>query len=137
MRVVALVLAFSFVWALTSALDTRAVLDTDVVNLALAIDRYELAEHQPHPPGYLGYVLVLRALHAVTGLDPIQTTKLAKKTTTADTTIGSQRLARLTVSMGALLGVPWDSQATGSLRCVPTRSHPPRATTDGRRRSSP
>lgn len=39
----------------------------DAVNFALALDRWDLALHQPHPPGYLGYVVLGRLARLVTG----------------------------------------------------------------------
>ena len=39
----------------------------DPVNFALALDRWDLALHQPHPPGYLGYILLARLARLVTG----------------------------------------------------------------------
>jgi len=56
--------------------DTRIVLDIDVVNIAMGIDRFNLQAHQPHPPGYLGYVLLLRVVHSLLGVSIIATTKL-------------------------------------------------------------
>ena len=53
------------------ALSDRFVLDCDVVNLALGIERFDPTQHQPHPPGYLGYVMVLRAVHAITRLSGV------------------------------------------------------------------
>ena len=41
----------------------------DAVNFALGIQGFDLATHQPHPPGYLGWVLLSRGATAVTG-DP-------------------------------------------------------------------
>ena len=38
----------------------------DPVNFALALDRWDLALHQPHPPGYLGYVLLARLVRPLT-----------------------------------------------------------------------
>jgi hypothetical protein len=40
-------------------------LDTDTINFGLAAFRFDVLDHQPHPPGYLGYVLVLKAIHLV------------------------------------------------------------------------
>jgi hypothetical protein len=34
----------------------------DSANFALALDNVDIAAHQPHPPGYLGYVWVARAI---------------------------------------------------------------------------
>lgn len=67
------------VWVISGALITRAALDTDAINLALAIDRFDIAAHQPHPPGYLGYVILLRAIHAVTRLEPLEVVTLASR----------------------------------------------------------
>ncbi len=36
--------------------------DWDATQLGLAIDRFDIAHHQPHPPGYLFYVLLARGL---------------------------------------------------------------------------
>jgi hypothetical protein len=38
----------------------------DSVNFALALDHWDLSLHQPHPPGYLGYVLLARVLGCYT-----------------------------------------------------------------------
>lgn len=78
-RLLGLLAPMVIVCVMCATLDTRVSLDTDVVNLALGIERFDLSQHQPHPPGYLGYVLVLRGLHALTGLDAIATTKLAAR----------------------------------------------------------
>jgi hypothetical protein len=44
---------------------SEALFDFDSANFALAIDRIDIARHQPHPPGYLGYVLAARAINLV------------------------------------------------------------------------
>jgi hypothetical protein len=36
------------------------------VNFALAVDRIDLSQHQPHPPGHFGYVFAGRALRLIT-----------------------------------------------------------------------
>lgn len=54
-------------------------LDTDVTNLALSIERFDIQAHQPHPPGYLGYVLFLKVLHFITSWSPLQTVLFASK----------------------------------------------------------
>ncbi len=52
--------------------DPVHALDTDAVHLALGSERFDVRRHEPHPPGYLGYVMLLRLLRAVAGLDPMQ-----------------------------------------------------------------
>jgi hypothetical protein len=42
----------------------------DSVNFALATQAFDLEHHQPHPPGYIGYVVLGSALNYITG-DPI------------------------------------------------------------------
>ena len=42
----------------------------DAVQFALALGEYDIAKHQPHPPGYILYVTVARALAAVVR-DPV------------------------------------------------------------------
>ncbi len=60
-------------------LDFDGVLDTDVMNFGLAGFRFDVLDHQPHPPGYPGYVVLLKLVHlCAPWLDPIE---LAKWTT--------------------------------------------------------
>jgi len=47
----------------------RTLFNWDAIQYALAMDRFDLAAHRPHPPGYPGYVLAGRALRGLTGLD--------------------------------------------------------------------
>jgi len=56
------------VLSLSASLAGRFVLDIDDANLALGIERFDVRMHQPHPPGYLGYVMLLRLVHALSGL---------------------------------------------------------------------
>ena len=39
----------------------------DAVNFALGIESFDLGTHQPHAPGYIGYIVLGRALAALTG----------------------------------------------------------------------
>src|SRR5437016_3945305 len=55
------------VLSLCASLAGRFLLDIDDCNLALAIERFDVRMHQPHPPGYLGYVLILRVVRALSG----------------------------------------------------------------------
>jgi len=38
--------------------------DLDSVNFALGVRHFDVAEHQPHPPGYPLYILIAKAIHA-------------------------------------------------------------------------
>lgn len=44
---------------------SHALFSWDSGNYALAMERIDIAAHRPHPPGYLGYVLIARALDRV------------------------------------------------------------------------
>ena len=60
-------------WSLRAALAVEGALDVDAINLGLGAFRFAPLEWQPHPPGYPGYVLLLKAIHLVApGLDPLQ-----------------------------------------------------------------
>src|SRR5213593_3202227 len=39
----------------------------DAVQFALALERYDVVRHQPHPPGYILYVGAARAVEALLG----------------------------------------------------------------------
>jgi hypothetical protein len=57
-------------------LDVESVLDVDVVNFGLSAFRFDPLQHQPHPPGYPGYVVLLKLVHLLApGLDPIEVAK--------------------------------------------------------------
>ena len=48
---------------------SRFLVNWDAVQLALGTHAFDLHRHQPHPPGYIGYVALGRLLNAVTA-DP-------------------------------------------------------------------
>jgi hypothetical protein len=55
------------------ALAVEGVLDTDVMNFGLAAFHFDVLQHQPHPPGYPGYVLYLKLIHLLAPwLGPIE-----------------------------------------------------------------
>src|SRR5438093_7533370 len=39
--------------------------DLDSINFALGIRHFDVAQHQPHPPGYPVYILIAKGVHAV------------------------------------------------------------------------
>jgi hypothetical protein len=80
--------------ALYHALGSRFVLDCDVTNLALGIERFDVREHQPHPPGYLGYVLLLRLVHRLTRLDLVAVAELVSALVAAATPLLAWAAAR-------------------------------------------
>lgn len=41
--------------------------DIDSINFALGLREFDVAEHQPHPPGYAAYIALGRLSHAVVG----------------------------------------------------------------------
>src|SRR5829696_7652044 len=48
--------------------------DLDSINFALGIRQFDVARHQPHPPGYPVYIAVAKMVRAVT---PSEVTTLA------------------------------------------------------------
>jgi Dolichyl-phosphate-mannose-protein mannosyltransferase len=64
------------VLSLCTSLAGRFLLDIDDCNLALAVEHFDVRMHQPHPPGYLGYVLLLRLVRALSGDAPRWTARL-------------------------------------------------------------
>jgi Dolichyl-phosphate-mannose-protein mannosyltransferase len=64
---VALAAMLAGLLSLAVSLSGRFALDIDDANLALAVEHFDVRMHQPHPPGYLGYVMLLRAVHALSG----------------------------------------------------------------------
>lgn len=48
---------------------TRFSVNWDAVNFALGVRQFDLVHHQPHPPGYIGFVAIGRLVTTVTG-DP-------------------------------------------------------------------
>jgi hypothetical protein len=77
--------AFDSVWrlrlaALAAAVATvmiripfaaRRMWDHDSIQFALGVERYDLAAHHPHPPGYPLYIALLKLLR-LTGIEPLQ-----------------------------------------------------------------
>lgn len=47
-------------------LRSQFLVNWDAVNFALGIEEFDLAAHQPHPPGYLGFVIAGRLLTSIT-----------------------------------------------------------------------
>ena len=41
----------------------RSLEDLDSINFALGIGRFDVAQHQPHPPGYPIYIALAKAVH--------------------------------------------------------------------------
>ncbi len=64
MRPALLVAIVSLAGVLVTRLPTRSehLFSWDSVNFALAMQEIDLDRHQPHPPGYFGYVVAARAL---------------------------------------------------------------------------
>ena len=52
----------------------KSLEDLDSINFALGVRHFDVAHHQPHPPGYPVFILIAKALHAVV---PAEATALA------------------------------------------------------------
>jgi hypothetical protein len=52
----------------------KSLEDLDSINFALGIRQFDVAHHQPHPPGYPVFILIAKALHTVV---PAEATALA------------------------------------------------------------
>ena len=79
---------------LSTVLRSDVALDIDVVGLRMALDHFDLLQHQPQPPGYLGYVLLLRWLRDFAGLQPFVTVGLAAQLASVLTVWFTFRAAR-------------------------------------------
>jgi hypothetical protein len=49
----------------------KVLYNNDAIQFALAFDRMDLAIHEPHPPGYIWFVLLGRLFKAITGNDEL------------------------------------------------------------------
>jgi hypothetical protein len=76
----------------------RRLWDHDSVQFALGVERYDLAAHHPHPPGYPLYIGILKALAAV-GVDALH---------------GMVALSILAAALGAWLIVPLTARLVAS-----------------------
>ena len=65
-RAVAAALALAFL-ALHLPYTARSLEDLDSINFALGIRDFDVAGHQPHPPGYPVFILVAKIVNAATG----------------------------------------------------------------------
>ena len=64
----ALALALAAVTILSRVPFRARLLPTwDAVQFALALEKYDIVRHQPHPPGYILYVGAARAVEALLG----------------------------------------------------------------------
>lgn len=46
---------------------SRFLVNWDSVNFALGVEEFDVLHHQPHPPGYIGYVMLGRGMARLTG----------------------------------------------------------------------
>ena len=72
----------------------RMLYNWDAVQFALALREFDVAKHQPHPPGYLLYVGLGRLVNATLG-DPSQAYVTLAMLFSAATTVVVYRLARV------------------------------------------
>lgn len=82
-------------------LDVDGIVDVDVVNFGLAAFRFNVIEAQPHPPGYPGYVLLLKLVHFVAWwLGPIDIAKWACRISSVATVPAAWWACRLALETG-------------------------------------
>lgn len=67
-RLIALLLGIGFL-LLRLPFQSRFPVNWDAVQFAMGIQNYNIAHHQPHPPGYIGYIFLGKLLNPLTG-DP-------------------------------------------------------------------
>lgn len=60
-------LLFIGFFALRWLFRSEYLINWDSVQLALGVEAFDLATHQPHPPGYIGYMLLGRVLAPIVG----------------------------------------------------------------------
>lgn len=76
-RAAALALLMWLAFVLRHLVAIDGVLDVDALNFALSAERFDVLLHQPHPPGYPGYVVWLKLLRALApGLEPLALARL-------------------------------------------------------------
>lgn len=87
----------------------RRMWDHDSVQFALGVEKYDLAAHHPHPPGYPLYIAVLKLL-AMLGVDSLH---------------GMVALSILATALGAALVVPLTARLASAAaeRGVPAAGH--------------
>ena len=69
-RAVAAAFALAFL-ALHLPYTPRSLEDVDSINFALGIRDFDVAEHQPHPPGYPVFVLIAKVVNAVSNSEAL------------------------------------------------------------------
>ena len=72
----------------------KYLFDWDSVQFALGMSRFDLAAHRPHPPGYLGYIVLGKAVAALFDLDANRALALLSIGAEALTVAGIFLLAR-------------------------------------------
>jgi hypothetical protein len=99
----------------STVLRSDVALDIDVVGLRMALDEFDLLQHQPQPPGYLGYVSLLRWMRDFAGLQAFVAVRL-----------GAQLASVLTVwlTFRAARAFMPDSWRAASLAALLAATHP-------------
>ena len=90
-RCVVVVLALVFL-ALHLPYLPASLEDLDSINFALGVRHFDVAHHQPHPPGYPVFILIAKAVHAVV---PSEATALGAGQRRAAARSACSRLAAL------------------------------------------
>jgi hypothetical protein len=95
-------LALAFV-ALHLPYTARSLEDVDSINFALGLRDFDVAEHQPHPPGYPVFMLIANAVQAVI---PSETTALSVLGIISGA-LSAFALVPLAGALDGRTGVPW------------------------------
>ena len=109
------VLAFVF-FALHLPYLPSSLEDLDSINFAFGIRQFDVAHHQPHPPGYPVFIVIAKAMHAVV---PAEATALGLLSVAAGS-LGVLALAALFRRLdGSATPVPWSLAAISVAMTTP------------------
>ena len=95
----------------------KSLEDLDSINFALGVRQFDVAHHQPHPPGYPVFILIAKALHAVV---PAEATALALVSVVAAARSACSALAALFRRLdGDDVPARWSAAAVGVAMTTP------------------
>src|SRR6185369_13183340 len=89
--------------------------DLDSVNFALGVGDYDVARHQPHPPGYPVFILIAKAVRTVTPSAPVALALVS----IVGGTLGILAMAALFRRLDGGNGSSWSAAAAGLAMTAP------------------